>query len=371
MRVLHVYKDFFPPVPGGMERHIALMCRFQRQWAEVKALTCSRSWRTRTIERDGTPVVEAGEFGRLQSAPISPRFPLLLRSQGADVIVVHMPNPTAEVAWLLARPKATLVVRYHSDVVRQAAAMRLYGPVQMNFLRKADIILPTSEQYLDTSATLEPVRDRCKVVPLGILPEEFAQPDPEAVAGLRGRYGGDFVLFSGRHRYYKGLEYLVRAAARIDAPVVIAGDGPERQKCQALAKELRVGIHFPGALSHEDLVNHLHGCSVFAFPSVARSEAFGISILEAHACGKPVVATRLGTGTEFANIHGETGLNVPPKDDAALAEAINALLHDPPKRESMGLAAKARVERDFRAEDVAKQEYELYLSAWEDKLAEK
>jgi len=370
MRIVHVYKDFDPPVHGGMERHIALMCRFQRAWADVEALVCSRSVRTRVVERDGTRVTEVGEWGRLQSAPLAPSFPYQMRRLAADVIVVHVPNPTAEMGYLLARPRGTLVVRYHSDVVRQAAAMKVYAPFLMTFLGKAAMILPTSEPYVRTSATLQAFcrrfpekTGRIRVVPLGILPDEFQRRDEGRVGRLRARYGGDYVLFSGRHRYYKGLEYLVRAARDIRAPVVIAGDGPERVRVEALAREQGVSAAFPGALSHEDLAAHLHGCAVFVFPSVARSEAFGISILEAHACGKPVVATRLGTGVEVANLHEQTGLNVEPRDAEALAEAINALLGDPGRRERMGAFARGRVEREFRAEETARKEFALYQEA--------
>lgn len=374
MRIIHVYKDFDPPVHGGMERHIALMCRFQRQWAEVEALVCARGVFTRVTERDGTRVTEAGEWGRFQSAPISPLFPWYMRRARADVLVVHVPNPTAEIGYLLARPPGRLVVRYHSDVVRQASAMKIYGPVQVTFLHKADIIIPTSLPYVETSATLqaalrtwpEPERARrMRVVPLGILTEEFARADDARVAALRARYGGGYVLFSGRQRYYKGLEYLVRAAGSIRAPVVVAGDGPERSRMESLAHETGVAVHFPGALSQSELIDHLHGCEVFAFPSVERSEAFGMSILEAHACGKPVVATRLGTGTEFANLEGETGLNVPPRDSEALAAAINTLLADDTMRLAMGERARERVRREFHAERAARDEFTLYQEVME------
>lgn len=360
MKILHVYKDFDPPIRGGIERHVALMCRFQRQWADVEALVCSRSWQTRVTERDGARVTEVAEWGRILSAPIAPAFPVHLRRLEADIVVLQTPNPTAEMAWLMARPKGKLVVRYQSDVVRQASLMPLYGPLQMKFLRKADIILPTSQQYVDTSAVLRTMRDRCRVVPLGIVAEEYDRPDPARVESLRKRYGGGYVFFCGRHRYYKGLEYLVRAAKTIHAPVVIAGDGPERARCQALAQSLGVTIAFPGELGQQDLVDHLHGCDVVAFPSVARSEAFGLGILEAHACGRPVVATRLGTGVEFVNLDGETGLNVAPKDADALAEGLNALLDDPGRRRRMGDAARQRVRTEFRADDIAKREFDIY-----------
>lgn len=360
MRIVHVYKDFCPPIDGGMERHIALTCRFQRQWAEVEALTCSRSFRTRVVTRDGTRVTEVGELGRFQSAPIAPGFLYHLRRTRADILVVHMPNPTAELGYLIARPSGKLVVRYHSDVVRQAAAMKIYKPFQMKFLKKADMILPTSEHYLGSSHALQEVRESCRVVPLGVLPEEFHHPDEAHVEALRAAYGGEFAFFCGLHRYYKGLEYLVYAAKDIEAAVVIAGDGPERPRIEALARKIGAAIAFPGRLNHQDLVDHLHACAVFVFPSVERSEAFGISILEAHACEKPVVATALGTGVEYTNVHGQTGVNVPPRDPLALAKAVNALLADPAKRATMGKEGRRRVEREFHAERIARTEFDLY-----------
>ena len=158
---------------------------------------------------------------------------------------------------------------------------------------------------------------------------------------------------------------LVEAAGAIRARVVVAGDGPEREAARAQAARLGVDAVFPGPLDHDDLVAHLHACAVFAFPSVERSEAFGISILEAHACGRPVVATKLGTGVEYANLDGETGVNVPPRDPAALAEAVNALLADPARREALGAFARERVRREFDARNVARAEYEEYLRALE------
>lgn len=363
MKLLHVYKDFDPPVSGGIERHVALMCRFQRQWAEVAALVCGRRLWTGHEERDGISVLEVGEWARLQGAPVAPTFPVWLRRCEADVVVIHMPNPTAEISALLLHSRAVVVARYHSDIVRQARAMKVYRPLQQAFLRRAGLILPTSQPYLDTSIDLQPHRDRCRVVPLGIVPEDFERVDPARVADLHARYGPNFILFTGRHRYYKGLHVLVEAATAIRAPVVIAGDGPERPALEKLARSLGASVHFPGHLVQEDLVAHLHACAVFAFPSVERSEAFGIVIMEAHACGKPVVATRIGTGVEFINEDGKTGLNVPPRDPRALAEALNRLLDDAPLRAAMGEYAAARIRADFHAEAVARAEFEYYREA--------
>lgn len=360
LKILHVYKDFEPPVHGGMERHMALMCRFQREWADVEALTCSRSLFSKVVERDGTKVTEVGEWGRFQSAPASPLFPLYMRLKKADIVVVHVPNPTAELGWLMTRPKGKLVIRYHSDVVRQAAAMKVYRPFQQALLRHADVIIPTSQNYLDTSETLAPFKEKCKVISLGMMPEDFANPNASLVNTYRQKYGKKFLLFAGRHRYYKGLHVLVEAAQWIDTPIVIAGDGPERVSLEAQARELGVQLYFPGSLSQEEMVAHLHASSAVAFPSIERSEAFGISIMEAHACGKPVIATKLGTGVEFINADGVTGLNAPVGDAKAFAKAANRLMNDDALREQYGQAAKTRIESEFDARHIARLEYDLF-----------
>src|SRR5262249_30741774 len=147
-------------------------------------------------------------------------------------------------------------------------------PVLVHFLKQADIIIPTSQPYLESSPLLAPVKQRCEVVPLGIEPEAFQHPDPALVSRIRQEHGGNFVLFSGMHRYYKGLRHLVDAAPRIHARVVMAGDGPERAEMMERAKAAGVDIAFPGRLTQEELVAHLHACAVFAFPYVERSEAF-------------------------------------------------------------------------------------------------
>lgn len=342
---------------------MAMNCQIQRQWADVEALTCGRTWFTRQMTRNGTVVTEAGEWGRFQGAPLSPFFPWYLHHANADIVVIHAPNPTAELSCLLARPRGALIVRYHSDIIRQASAMQIYRPFQKRFLQSADLIVPTSERYRDSSLSLAPFLGKCRVVPLGILPEDFEAPAAERLAALHARYGGSFVLFTGRHRYYKGLPWLIEAAGRINSPVVIAGEGPETDSVQKLAHSAGVPVHFPGHLEQDDLVAHLHACALLVFPSVARSEAFGMSILEAHCCGKPVVATELGTGVEFINQHGKTGLNVPPRDAQALADAVNRLLDDPHGREAMGQYAAARARAEFNAETLAREEFALYQSA--------
>jgi len=137
--------------------------------------------------------------------------------------------------------------------------------------------------------------------------------------------------------------------ANIDATLMIIGDGPLRASLEARARESKVAdrVVFVGELQPPETVPYYHACEVFALPSIARSEAFGIVQLEAMACGKPVVNTRLASGVPFASLDTVSGLTVEPCDSRALAAAINRILADPEMRRTMGEAGRARVEREF------------------------
>ena len=170
------------------------------------------------------------------------------------------------------------------------------------------------------------------------------------VAEIRRLYGPRIVLFIGRFRYYKGLYILLEAMKSVPGNLLLIGIGPMEKELKeqvAMDDDLRGKVFFLGELSDEDVVIHLQACDVFVLPSIFRSEAFGIVLLEAMACGKPIVSTELGTGTSFVNQHRETGLVVPPKDAKALAEAISYLLANPEIMERLGKAAKERAEKYF------------------------
>jgi len=367
MDVLQVYKDFFPPVTGGVERHLAEICRALAGHARVRVLVSSRGLSPTRERRDGIEILGAPELGRALSVPMNPTLPLWFRRLEADVWHVHSPNPMAELAWLLVRPRGALVVSYHSDVVRQARTFALYRPLYVKFLASARRILVSAPCLAATSATLAPFRDRCTVLPFGMDLERFrpsAAVETE-VRAVRARHGHRLVLFVGRLIYFKGLRYLLDAMPYVDGRLLLIGDGPLRRSLEDQATRLGVAerVTFLGRLSDADLTAHLHACDLLVLPSSHASEGFGIVQLEAHACGKPTVCTEIGTGTSFANLHGITGLVVPPRDPQALAQAITRLLDDAPLRQKLGEAARRRVTTEFSLERLRSRLLEIYAEA--------
>jgi rhamnosyl/mannosyltransferase len=122
-------------------------------------------------------------------------------------------------------------------------------------------------------------------------------------------------------------------------------------------------VVFLGEIQNELAAPFFHAADVFALPSVARSEAFGIVQLEAMASGTPVVNTALASGVPWVSPHMVTGLTVPPADPDALADALNRLLDDHDLRARLGAAARARVSDQFRVELMGDRVAAIYEDA--------
>lgn len=366
--VVHVYKDYYPPVIGGIENTINIMARGTRDEFDVTVLVCAGSEKPGEEWISGVRVIRVPEWGRMASAPISWRFPAVLRetAASADILHFHHPNPTGDVSYFLARPKAPVVMTYHSDVVRQKYAMWMYGRVQQRMMAACRVIMPTSPQYIESSRWLGRFREKCRVVPLGIDLRKYrcTQAVRAKADEIRNRLAGPIVLFVGKLRYYKGLPYLIEAMEQLEATLVIIGGGPEFSRIREIAEIHKVTprAQFLGELPDAEVLPYLYAADVFCLPSHQRSEAFGLSQVEAMACGLPVVCTEIGTGTSFVNQHMVTGVVVPPADPDTLAGAIRLITSNPELRQQMSAAAKSRVEQMFSAESMCTELKKVYRS---------
>ena len=364
--VVHVYKDFWPPVVGGIERSINWMIGGLKDEFEFTVLVNSRTRQTREREWEGVRIIEVGEWRRFQSAPLSPSFPLTMRKLKVDVWHFHIPNPTGDFSYLLTRPKGKVVATYHSDVVRQRWAMRIYGPMLRAFLRRCDVIMPTSPRLVEHSPLLSQFKEKCHPVPLGmpLAPFERTAESANKVREIKRRYKGfPLLVFLGKLRYYKGLQFLVSAMRSLpNVHCLLIGEGPEEEKLRRLVEEFGLGewVHFLGEIPDEEVVPYLQAADIFVLPSHLPSEAFGLSQVEAMACGAPVVCTDLPTGVPFVNQDGVTGRVVSPADDETLAAAIRELLANPNERFKMAEAAHRRAHTEFSQEAMCGRIGEVY-----------
>jgi rhamnosyl/mannosyltransferase len=287
-----------------------------------------------------------------------------IRNAAADLIHIHLPNPTAVMAYLASGHRGKAIFTYHSDTVKQKVLGSLFQPLLDAALRRSSAVIATSPNYLQTSPVLATVRERCHVIPYGIDLTQFEQYDPTMVSRVRQKYGDRLIVSVGRLVYYKGFEYLIRAMTRVNGKLLIIGDGPLRADLQQLAADLGVTekVVLVGEVQNEHVIPYYHAAQIFALASVARSEAFGIVQIEAMAAGIPVVNTSLDSGVPFVSLHERTGLTVPPENPSALAAAINRLLDDPDLRRSLGNAARLRARQEFSIEGMTSRTLALYDS---------
>jgi rhamnosyl/mannosyltransferase len=370
MKVVHLFKDFYPPTTGGIEQHMRLLCAGLARHVDVSVLVPSRSLR-RMVERvDGIEVIRVPELGRYLSAPLCPTMPVELQRLAPDVVHLHFPNPTGDLAYLLSGWRAPVVLTYHADIAKPRPALWLYRQVFSRLEPHVARMIVSSEAYLRTSEVLSRYREKCVVIPFGITPDDFALRDdePEIVGRLAQEYGRPLALFLGVLRPYKGLQILLRAMTKVRGRLLIAGRGPHRAELEALAHRLGVAdrVTFVGEVSETERRRLLNACDVFVLPALDRRESFGIAQLEAMACGKPVVSSDLPTGVSVVNRHERTGLLVPPSDPDALADALNRLQGDEALRQELGRAARARVELEFSPEAMIERTLGVYDEALAD-----
>jgi alpha-maltose-1-phosphate synthase len=212
--------------------------------------------------------------------------------------------------------------------------------------------------------------DRVHVIHNGIDAIQY-RPDPGHA--VLDRFGIDparpSVVFVGRVTRQKGLPVLLRAAAHLDqaAQLVLCAGQADTAELQAevtgLVQQLQATrsgvIWIPSMLAKTDVIQILSHATAFVCPS--EYEPLGIVNLEAMACGSAVVASAVGGIPEVVS-DGETGLLVPPGDETALADAINALIRDPATAAEFGARGRARAVADFSWDAIAAQTADLYTS---------
>lgn len=364
MKVLHFYRTYYPDSFGGVEQVIRQMVTGSaRLGVNAEVLTLTRDREQLDIEFEGHVVHRAPLNLEIASTGFSwsafARFKQLAAQ--ADIVHYHFPWPFMDLAHFACQIKKPSVVTYHSDIVRQKYLFKLYQPLQNLFLNHVDRIVATSPNYLDTSPTLAKFKEKTEIITYGLAKDIYPEPDLTCVNQWKTRFPQPFFLFVGMLRYYKGLHVLLDAVSGTQMPVVILGDGPVEAELKQQALRLGLNnVHFLGALPEQDKVALIKQCYALVFPSHLRSEAFGITLLEAAMFGKAMISCEIGTGTSYVNLHQQTGLVTAPSDHQALRVAMQKLLAHPEQAAQMGVRAAQRYEELFTAECMAAKYKKLY-----------
>ncbi|MDO3383261.1 glycosyltransferase [Gilvimarinus algae] len=355
---LHVGK-FYPPHRGGMETYLRdLLMALHERGIRCLALV-HRSPGPEPSEPQsgsGPKVVRVPVWANLLFTPISPGFPWrlnrLLRDESPAILHLHMPN--VSVFWALFLPRARRipwVVHWHADVPVGALHWglrwfyRFYRPFERWVLNRAAVIVTTSPPYLQSSPALAPFTQRGRVVPLGINePPPSDKPPVTPAEPLQ-------LIAVGRLAYYKGFDVLLRALQQCpDVTLDIVGDGERKHELKALIEQLQLSerVTLLGNLSEVELDRRLRASDCLCLPSIERTEAFGVVLLEAMSRGKACLVTAVtGTGMAWVVEHEQTGLVVPPNDVDALANALVRLAENRALCKAMGEAGLTRFRERF------------------------
>lgn len=370
---LAIITSVFPPRHGGLAtaaRELALQAHAHGN--AVTVLTPDYGERRGPDPLPGVSVRYLRPAARWGNAAWLPQ----LARELAPFDVVHLVYPFfggAEAVLGYRRRGGKLLLHYQMDTVGrglQAAVFSAYRRVILpRLLRAADRIVVSSMDYAEGSQ-LQPwfgqIRSKLVAIPNGVEADRFTPGEEPVLARRYGLAGSRVVLFVGgldAAHYFKGLEHLITAVSLLpdDVRLLVVGRGERQTHFQRLAAAAGIGdrVQFVSTVSDVALPAHYRLADVVVLPSVDRSEAFGIVLLEAMACGKPTVASRL-PGVRTVVRAGVTGVLAPPADVSGLAGALRRLLTHPDEARRMGAAGRAVVQREYDWSVVGDRINEVY-----------
>jgi glycosyltransferase involved in cell wall biosynthesis len=298
---------------------------------------------------------------RIGNAPL---LPGLLKLDGFDIVHLHYPFIFgAEMTSVVSRLREIpYVITHHNDLIGIGLRRILFDayssvltPMVFSGARKFAVV---SLEHAAACRLTPLFRQRWHdvvEVPNGVDTDRF-RPGLDGLS-VRQKHGVPantrVILFVGaldRAHYFKGVDRLLEAVSTIkdhEPWLLIVGDGDLKEQFQALASELGIADRtvFPGSVSHHGLPSYYAAADILALPS-SQVESFGLVLIEAMACGKPVVASSL-PGVRSVVTDGKDGLLVQPGSVADLAEKVQRLLHDPSLRQEMGERGRAKVEAAY------------------------
>jgi len=293
----------------------------------------------------------------------APFMPQLVSLKNYDIIHLHYPFILgSEFILLNSMLKGNnLLITHHQDLIINNIPENLikaYNTLIRNPLlsRSRRIFVPTLD-YVSSSSlrSLEQnIQNKMVELPNGVDIQSF---NPYIFSDdLKSKHNlsnNKVVLFVGsldRAHYFKGVDILLRAFSNIktNSVLIIVGDGNLRKDYEHLAKKLSISqrVIFPGNVSNEDLKKYYSLASLLVLPSNSLGEIFGLVLIEAMACGKPVIASRL-PGVRTVVDNGINGFLFSPGDVKELADKIDYILTNESEAKKMGSAGRTKVENYY------------------------
>lgn len=375
MKVLQISNYFYPNF-GGIEQVARDFSRALKYYDVEQKIICFNETarageyenkRNETVHEyvEDVEVIRCGCITKVASQSIAPSYwrelKFVLDTFDPDLVVFHYPNPFVA-AFLLGYVKRRfkMVIYWHLDITKQKILGKLFHGQNKTLIKWADKIIGATPKHVNESAYSRFFGNKKYILPYQIDEKRLALSDEEVkkAGDIKKKYGGKTIcFFIGRHVPYKGLKYLIEASALIandDLHFIVAGSGELTSSLKDQAKG-DDKVEFVGRISDSEWRTYLYACDIFCFPSITRNEAFGLAQAEAMYYKKPVVTFTIpGSGVNYVNLDGITGIECPNCNSKAYAEALVKLTENPELRLQYGENGYKRVIENFSEEAFVK-----------------
>lgn len=368
MKILQLVK-YYDPCQGGMESVVKNVVEGVIDYSDNISFTVysnnhSRNFVKSIKEKNRETIIKEITPAHLKSQPLNLRYPSLKRLiKDNDIIHHHYPFPTMEftlLRYLKQMSNKKFVITWHANIKnsRWSWIERIYNPMIEKLLDKADAIIVTSPQLFEASTILQKYSEKVQTIPLSFNPK-YSSVNSK-------KYPSDRcfeLLFVGKLRKYKGVEYLIKAVENLEVKLKIVGNGEELENLKALVEELNIRdkVIFVSDADDRQLAEFYKNADLFVLPSINEAEAFGVVQLEAMTNGLPVINTNLESGVPFVSLNDYSGITVEPKDVEGLRVAVKKIISNKELYELYSLNALERVKM-FSREKMAEAYKEIYQS---------
>ena len=346
--------SFFLPWRGGAETYTYNLAKqLVKRRHDVQVICAAPPRQPGSYNVENIKLITLPVTAWLYGTPITARLPWKLLSSEADLVHAGFPSPynafSASIVSAIRRTPAILT--WHNDLppVTATAGAIVYTHDRLvlpTYIRTFKRIISTSKKYAESSRTLNKYAEKVRIVPNGVDCDTFhPHLNPSPIRQRLNLAEKKIILFVGalsKWHSYKGLDVLINAFAfanklRRDISLAIVGDGGLKPIYQRQVSELNLTdkVLFAGDVSDQDLPSYYAASDLLVLPSKDRSEGFGLTILEANACGKPVIGSEVG-GIPDVIHHEYNGLLVPPSNPEALSATIIRLVENDSLRREMG-----------------------------------
>ena len=365
LRALLVTSEY-PPDIGGIGSHVAELAKGLAAKIDSVTVVHPRGFAA-PVRKAGVATIVAQRPALVKAEPF---YQLMLgrwlsraiARDPVDVVHVHGVRPLGATRGL---GVPVVFTNHSSGFLKRLNASPGRKRRTAQLMRHVAQLIGPSDELVEAARTLG-YAGPATMIPNGVDPERF-HPGSSLVRAQLGIGADEVLILLARRLVDKnGVVWFARALQALRGSkvrIVVAGDGPERPKMDEVLGQIGLvdRVTFLGAVANSEMPGLFRAADLSVLPSLA--EATSIAGLEAMASGLPLVGTRVG-GIPAIIEDGLTGLLVPPRDPAAMGEALLRLVADPELRGRMGRAARARVEREFTWTQVVERTIAVYRASF-------